>query len=222
MEITWGLPTTTRTVKEERFTTPVVSLIAITASKAARKFTFNKAAKEALGLTDYCNVMLGFAEGKVVIKNLGNLEEGEEAPYGAFTVTKSLTFSDKKIFEHIIKLNKLDITKEHHIHLIPVEGQPFMIQSNIDTDLVSNVVADVQEEVEEVVEETADDVFKSDEEMKTTTSPASITNVIKKVAEPVVKPEPAPERVKFAIDNTEEEPVVEQEASSENDEEEEW
>jgi len=217
MEITWGLPTTTRTVKEERFTTPVVSLVAITASKAARKFTFNKAAKEALGLTDYCNVMLGFAEGKVVIKNLGNLEEGEEAPYGAFTVTKSLTFSDKKIFEHVIKLNKLDITKEHHIHLIPVEGQPFMIQSNIDTDLVSTL-ADVQE----VVEETADDVFKSDEEMKTNNSSASITNVIKKVAEPVVKAEPAPERVKFAIDNTEDEPVVEEKASSENDEEEEW
>jgi hypothetical protein len=215
MEITWGLPTTTRTVKEERFTTPVVSLVAITASKAARKFTFNKAAKEALGLTDYCNVMLGFAEGKVVIKNLGNLEEGEEAPYGAFTVTKSLTFSDKKIFEHIIKLNKLDITKEHHIHLIPVEGQPFMIQSNIDTDLVSTF-ADVQE----VVEETADDVFKSDEEMKT---PAQAKiKASKEIVEPVVKAEPAPERVKFAIDNTEDEPVVEEKASSENDEEEEW
>jgi len=215
MEITWGLPTTTRTVKEERFTTPVVSLVAITASKAARKFTFNKAAKEALGLTDYCNVMLGFAEGKVVIKNLGNLEEGEEAPYGAFTVTKSLTFSDKKIFEHIIKLNKLDITKEHHIHLIPVEGQPFMIQSNIDTDLVSTF-ADVQE----VVEETADDVFKSDEEMKTPVQAKIKTS--KEIAEPVVKAEPAPERVKYAVDNTEEEPVVEEKASSENDEEEEW
>jgi hypothetical protein len=214
MEITWGLPTTTRTVKEERFTTPVVSLVAITASKAARKFTFNKAAKEVLGLTDYCYVMLGFADNKLVVKNLGNFDEGVDAPYGSFTVSKILTFSDKKIFEHIIKMNNLDITKEHHIHLIPVEGQPFMIQSSIDTDLVS-VVADVQE----VVEETADDVFKSDEEMK---APAQAkTKVSKEVAEPVVKAEPAPERVKFAIDNTEEEPVVE-EVSSENDEEEEW
>ena len=211
MEITWGVPTTTRTVKEERFTTPVVSLVAITASKAARKFTFNKAAKEALGLTDYCNVMLGFAEGKVVIKNLGNLEEGEEVPYGAFTVTKSLTFSDKKIFEHIIKLNKLDITVENHIHLIPVEGQPFMVQDAIESDQL-----------------TADDVFKADEEVATcpplVAEPTKekepkLVKVVKET--PVVKSEPAPERVKFAIDNTEEEPVVE-EVSSENDEEEEW
>ena len=208
MEITWGVPTATRTVKEERFTTPVVSLVAITASKAARKFTFNKAAKEALGLTDYCNVMLGFSEGKLVVKNLGNLEEGEEVPYGAFTVTKSMTFSDKKIFEHIIKLNNLDIAVENHIHLGFIEGQPFMIQTSIESDTV-----------------TAEDVFKSDEEIAVSQAPVAEAVVEKPTVKavktikplPEVKAEAAPERVKFAIDNTEEEPVI-----SPVDEEEEW
>lgn len=194
MEITWGVPTTTRVVKEERFDTPVVSLTAIKASKAARKFTFNKAAKEALGLTDYCYVMLGFADNKLVIKNLGNFDEGVDAPYGSFTVSKILTFSDKKIFEHIIKINNLDMTIENHIKLEAVENQPFMIQSEI-----------ISDSKEGTIEEAVKEPVKAEE---TTKEEPKVKKVVKaeepaQKPEPEVEPEVAPERVKFAVDNTE-------------------
>jgi hypothetical protein len=223
MEITWGVPTTTRTVKEEKFTTPVVSLVAIKASKAARKFTFNKAAKEALGLTDYCNVMLGFTEGKVVIKNLGNFDEGVDAPYGSFVVSKILTFSDKKIFEHIIKLNKLDITKEHHIHLIPVEDQPFMIQSSIEVEgqVETEDVFKDESEINKGIEVAV--VEEEEEEVAQTPAPEPVKHKVIKATRPApeVKAAPDAKRVMFAVDDTDEEEAIDSENITEE-EEEEW
>lgn len=194
MEITWGVPTTTRVVKEERFDTPVVSLTAVAGLKAARKFTFNKAAKEALGLTDYCYVMLGFADNKLVIKNLGNFDEGVDAPYGSFTVSKILTFSDKKIFEHIIKINNLDMSVENHIKLETVENQPFMIQSEI-----------ISDSKEGVIEETVEKPVKAEETTKEEPKAKKVVKAEESTQKPA--PETAPHRVKFAIDNTESEDV---------------
>ena len=48
--INWGIPNAGRTKKEEQFNTPVVTMSAIIKDGAGRKFSFNKAAAEALGL----------------------------------------------------------------------------------------------------------------------------------------------------------------------------
>jgi len=228
MEITWGVPTTTvtRSVKEEKFTTPVVSIAAITAPKVSRKFTFNKAAKEALGLTDYCNVMIGFSEGKVVIKNLGNLTEGEEAPFGSFTVSKSLTFSDKKTFNHIVKLNNLDEKVENHIHLVPVEGQPFMVQSSIESE--GQVQVDVEEvfKNESEINKGIEVAAVEEKEVAQTPAPEPVKQKVIKAPRPTpeVKAEPDAKRVMFAIDNNDEdeEEAIDSEEKSEEEDEDVW
>ena len=48
--INWGIPNAGRTKKEEQFNTPVVTMSAIIKDGAGRKFSFNKAAAEALGI----------------------------------------------------------------------------------------------------------------------------------------------------------------------------
>jgi hypothetical protein len=167
--------------------------------------------------------MLGFSENKLVIKNLGNLAEGEEAPFGSFTVTKSLTFSDKKIFNHIIKLNKLDEKVENHIHLVPVEGQPFMIQSIIEPESKAETKVeseDVFKDESEINKGFEEPVIEAPE-VAEKPAPEPVKQKVIKVAKsaPEVKPAPDAKRVMFAIDDTQEESDVENDVDTE---EEEW
>ena len=118
--INWGIPNAGRTKKEEQFNTPVVTMSAIIKDGAGRKFSFNKAAAEALGLVkpDENNasyVSFGFNGNDLYCKS--SITEGN------FKTNKSFSFSDKKMFEYIVKSKELSISSENYLHLEEVEGE---------------------------------------------------------------------------------------------------
>jgi len=227
--IVWGIPVT-RVKKEERFNVSVVTLAAIQKDKVGRKFTFNKASQEALGLISGESIVrFGFADNDVFVMSTGVLAEGEELVPGTFKITAGFTFSDKKVFDYIAKIKNLDTTVENHLVLENIEGFPYLKVANIISDELATIPAPVEVEntiIEEVVEiETTEEVWDEThveafqekveevvEEPVVEEKSSKITGTVKKatsVKTPEIVSEPAPARVKFAIDETEE--VVEEE-----------
>lgn len=118
--INWGIPNAGKTKKAEQFNTPVVTMSAIIKNGAGRKFSFNNAAVEALGLVkpDENNasyVSFGF--------NGNDLYCRSSITEGNFKTNKSFSFSDKKMFEYIVKSKELLISSENYLHLEEVEGE---------------------------------------------------------------------------------------------------
>ena len=114
--IAWGVPNAGRTKKEEQFDTPVVTLAAILKDGAGRKFSFNKAAVEALGLVkpeedSATYVAFGFNGDDLFCKASVTEEDN------MFKTNKSFSFSDKKTFEYIVKKKGLSIDVENDLHL---------------------------------------------------------------------------------------------------------
>ena len=206
-DINWGVPVKTVTKKQEKFETPVLSMRAITAPGIARKMTFNKASKELLGLVGReSNIKIGFSGESIFLMNTGALTENEESRNGEFLLTKDLSFSDKRVFNHIAQLLKLDINDVNHLFLESIEGKPFVQVIGVETDKVN---AESSVEVEAEVEAEADMTF--DEAVEKADKKIVKTPVAKpKVDVPEVKPERKPERVAYAVDDTElETPVTE-------------
>ena len=110
--IVWGAIPTTRNRKEEMFNGPVVTMSALKGLGAGRKFSFNKAAQEILGIQGEDAVMFGFDTNSLAIFiTKSGLTEG------IFKLTKTCTFSDKKTFEFIAKRLELDTEVENHFDL---------------------------------------------------------------------------------------------------------
>lgn len=116
-QVTWGVPTQ-RTRKVEKFNTPVITMSAI-AEGTGRKFSFNKAAQDLLGLVKgEAYVGIGFSGDNVYVKSFDN----DDSPT-SFKLTNTFTFSNKKYFEYLAKLNGLDTSTENHLHIEELEGQ---------------------------------------------------------------------------------------------------
>jgi len=227
-DINWGVPSVTATVvrkkKQERFDTPVLSMRAITAPGLNRMMSFNKAAETSLGLVKDSILKIGFKGESIFLMSTGvqELAEGEKAPKldaGSFVLNGNLSFSDKKVFNHIATLLKLDINLANHLTLEAIENKPFMQVTGVVTD-PSEVESNV---IEEVIEEAIDDVIESP---FVTEKPQPQDKVIVKETKTIKVVEKkeiqlAPERVAFAIDDTDEEEVIEPETKDE-DEEDEW
>lgn len=214
--IKWGIPTKRRGA--ERFDTPTISMSAITGLGVGRKFEFNKAARKELNLnavigteekTNRKNevvevdkiqdtyVALGFEGTNVYVKAL--TEEFE----GSFHVTKSFTFSNKKMHGHVAKLLGLSIYSENHLHLSAVEGEEglFKVDSVTSDEPSEEAIAYMAENNEEEVET---------EEMTETVSESSESSETLETEEVAETP-------------VAEEPVVESPSTSEvEDEEDEW
>jgi hypothetical protein len=125
--VVWGIPTQ-RTKKVEKFNTPVITMSAI-AEGTGRKFSFNKAAQETLGLVKgESHVALGFHENNIYVKSLV-----KETPT-SFKLTNTHTFSNKKTFEYIAKVQELDTSIENYLHIEAVDGQPMCKVVTISTD----------------------------------------------------------------------------------------
>jgi hypothetical protein len=126
-EVSWGIPKQ-RTAKVEKFDTPVVTMSAIDKG-SGRKFSFNKAAQELLGLVGgESHVKIGFGGDSMYIQSQD--AEGE----GTFPMTKGCTFSNKRIYEYIVKRSTLDSSEDNFLHLATVEGQPYVTVSHASTD----------------------------------------------------------------------------------------
>ena len=150
--IAWGVPNAGRTKKEEQFDTPVVTLAAILKDGAGRKFSFNKAAVEALGLVkpeedSATYVAFGF-NGEDLFCKASVTEEDN-----MFKTNKSFSFSDKKTFEYIVKKKGLSIDVENALHLEEVEGAGMFKVTCSTAETTSEKVAVVEMKTEEVVEE---------------------------------------------------------------------
>jgi len=127
-ELTWGVPTQRRT-RVEKFSTPVVTMAAIEEGKG-RKFSFNKAAIELLGLIGgESHISFGFGnDGTIAI--MASVSENNNS----FPLTKQCSISNKKTAEYIAKSFKLDASVENYLHLELSEGQPYAIVSHISND----------------------------------------------------------------------------------------
>ncbi len=95
---------------------------------AGRKFQFNKAAVEALGLEGgETYITFGFQGNNVLV-----MASSDEQSPASLKITKSHSISNKKTFEYIAKINALDTNVENYLHLSVVDGQPYMTVSSIE------------------------------------------------------------------------------------------
>jgi hypothetical protein len=143
--VQWGVPTQ-RTKKVEKFNTPVITMNSLAKKGAGRKFQFNKAAVEALGLeAGESYITFGFQGDKILV-----LASADEQSPASLKITKSYSISNKKTYEYIAKSKTLDTNYENYLHLVKVDGQPYLEVSMIKID--GNTYPSEAEATEEVVE----------------------------------------------------------------------
>ncbi len=178
--IDWGVPTNRKSsTKVEKFNTPVVTMSALLGKGSGRKFTFNKAAIDALGLVSpdketgaqsYVTFGRNAETGDVVLMALA--EENENMK--AFKTNKSYSFSDKKTYEFLTNSFSLNNDVENYLHFDTVENQPYFMVTSATND---NTVV----EQAPVVEETPVAQVESNEEeeiVSDANSYQSVTNTV--------------------------------------------
>lgn len=129
-ELIWGVPAQRKT-KVEKFDTPVATMHDLAKKGSGRKISFNKAAQELLGITPgESHVSFGFdSVGDIYIQSSQN-----ETP-NSFAVSKTAaSISNKRTYEYIAKIKDLNTDVENYLHLDTVEGQPYVVVSNITVD----------------------------------------------------------------------------------------
>lgn len=111
-DFTWDAVPSQRQRKTEKYDYPVVTMAALSKPGAGRKFTFNKAAQELLDIQGEDRVSFGFNSDRTIVAI--RKAEGD----AGFKLTKTCTFSDKKIFEFISKTLELsnDVENEFKIN----------------------------------------------------------------------------------------------------------
>jgi len=109
---TWDAVPSQRQRKTEKYDYPVVTMAALAKAGAGRKFSFNKAAQELLNIQGEDRVSFGFNSDRTIVAV--RKAEGD----AGFKLTKTCTFSDKKIFEFISKTLELsnDVENEFKIN----------------------------------------------------------------------------------------------------------
>jgi hypothetical protein len=216
-DLNWGEVPTQRKRKEEKYSFPVVTMSAIEKVGAGRKFSFNKAAQEALGIKGGDKIAFAFPADGIFVRKF----ESERA----LTLTQTCSISDKKTYEFIAKQLNLNIEEENELLLTPStmgEGifqltvllQP-MTFSNTELGEVSDE-ADLDADLSSIPETPEGGPLYKMVDESTEASDEMVTEAIEEVAE-VNEPEAEDAVVEEAVeeDTTEEE-------SDEDDEEEEW
>lgn len=127
-EVTWGVPTQKRT-RVEKFDTPVVTMAAIEKGKG-RKFSFNKAAQDLLGLVGgESHISFGFLDNKSIV-----IMASDNETSNSFSLTKQFSISNGRTAKHIAKISNLDTSIENYLHLANVEDQPYVEVTHISND----------------------------------------------------------------------------------------
>lgn len=107
----WDAVPAQRTRKEEKYNFAVVTMSAIEKLGAGRKFSFNKAAQELLGVKGKDRVSFGFTpDGAHIYIRKASGTNG-------FELTQACTISDKKTFEFIVKRLSLDTSVENEFNV---------------------------------------------------------------------------------------------------------
>jgi hypothetical protein len=120
--INWGkVPTKGTNRKQEVYSNPVMIFSAVEKKGGGRKITFNKAAQTALGIVGEDSIQLGFSDDKSHLY----LQKTTEGAEGALKLTKTCSFSNKRWFESIVKINTLDITVQNVFNINSVDGTVF-------------------------------------------------------------------------------------------------
>jgi len=131
MGIDWGVPVQ-RKKRVEKFDTPVITMAAISGKGSGRKFSFNKAAQDALGLVipdedSGVHSLVTFGKhtetGEVAVMSLTK----ENDKVQAYKTNKSFSFSDKKTFEFVTRTLGLSNTTENHLHIAQKEGESYFV-----------------------------------------------------------------------------------------------
>lgn len=139
--VVWGEVPAQRTRKQEQFSHPVVTMSAVDKPGAGRKFSFNKAAQEALGIKGEDRVSFGFeTNGKRIFIRKAEGDAG-------FQLTKTCTLSDKRTYEFIAK--RWDLNSEVENHLAIAMGDSYG-----EFQLMTSTEPTIINTVEEVLEET--------------------------------------------------------------------
>jgi hypothetical protein len=146
-----------RTRKSEKYNFAVVTMSAIDKPGAGRKFTFNKAAQDVLGINGEDRVSFGFSTDRTIIA------VRKAAGDAGLKLTKTCTLSDKRTYDFIAKIFDLDITQETDLEIVASNGLLTLNRLTWLTNKVNDEVQDAapyQEEeyisapaVEPVVEE---------------------------------------------------------------------
>ena len=95
----------------EKFDFAVVTMSAIDKPGAGRKFSFNKAAQDVLGIQGEDRVSFGFSTDRTIIA------VRKAAGDAGLKLTKTCTISDKRTYDFIAKLLDLDITQETELKI---------------------------------------------------------------------------------------------------------
>ena len=185
----WDAVPAQRKRKEEQFTSPVVSISALEKVGAGRKFTFNKAAQELLGIVGEDRISFGFQPSNKTIflkKALGD---------SGFKLTKTCTLSDKRTYEFISKMLELNNEVENYFSLIASE----VVQGAVQMSRMDNITVTEEATLEF---ETRDLGAVSDEvETFTDIAPEAEAVIEEEVTE---MPEPELEEVAEVEESTEE------------------
>jgi hypothetical protein len=105
-----------RTRKSEKYNFAVVTMSAIDKPGAGRKFTFNKAAQDVLGINGEDRVSFGFSTDRTIIA------VRKAAGDAGLKLTKTCTLSDKRTYDFIAKIFDLDITQETDLEIVASNG----------------------------------------------------------------------------------------------------
>jgi hypothetical protein len=160
--LNFGVIPTQRTRKTEKFTTPVLSMTAVAAGKkgAGRKFTFNKAAKQLLGLSGEADAIALAFDGSDIY-----LQMTHPTAEGSLQLTKTGSFSNKRIYNVVTKTLGLSNEVENYFSITQIPGENYYQLTPIgsvglatpSTNPMPESVEVVEPEVEkEVVEEASE------------------------------------------------------------------
>jgi len=131
-DFTWDAVPSQRQRKTEKYDYAVMTMAALAKPGAGRKFSFNKAAQELLNLQGEDRISFGFNADRTVIA----IRKAEEDT--GFKLTKTCTFSDKKIFEFISKTLELSNDTENEFKIASKEDFFTLRQITQDGDINLN------------------------------------------------------------------------------------
>ena len=136
-EFTWDAVPSQRQRKTEKYDYPVMTMAALAKPGAGRKFSFNKAAQELLNIEGEDRVSFGFSNDRTIVA----IRKAEKD--SGFKLTKTCTFSDKKIFEFISKTLELSNDVENEFKILDTNGYYKL-------ELMSNAIS--HDQLEEAIE----------------------------------------------------------------------
>jgi len=128
-DFVWDAVPSQRQRKVEKYDYPVMTMAALSKPGAGRKFSFNKAAQELLGIKGEDRLSFGFnTEAKIVAVRKADGDAG-------LRLTKTCTISDKRTFEFISKTLELSNDVENEFKVVDSEGyfKLELLDSNTET-----------------------------------------------------------------------------------------